>query len=87
MIPRRSAGTLRRGWIVVGATFITLAMVYGIWYSYSVFRVAFLRKFGWGALSDRVNRDVAYSLAFACVVGGIVAPRRPHPPPIASLQP
>jgi MFS family permease len=29
-------------------------------------------KVGWGTLSDRVNREVAYSLAFACVVCGIV---------------
>jgi MFS family permease len=36
-----------RSWIVVGATFITLGMVYGIWYAYSVFFVAFLREFGW----------------------------------------
>jgi MFS family permease len=36
-----------RGWIVVGATFITLGMVYGVWYSFSVFLVAFLREFGW----------------------------------------
>lgn len=36
-----------RGWIVVGATFITFGMVYGIWYAYSVFFVAFLREFGW----------------------------------------
>ena len=42
-----SAGESRRGWIVVGATFVTLGMVYGVWYSYSVFLVAFLREFGW----------------------------------------
>jgi MFS family permease len=37
----------RRGWTVVGTTFITFGMVYGIWYAYSVFFVAFLREFGW----------------------------------------
>ena len=37
----------RRGRIVLGATFVTLGLVYGIWYSYSVFLVAFLREFGW----------------------------------------
>jgi MFS family permease len=37
----------RRGWIVVGTTFITLGMVIGVWYSYSVFLVAFLKEFGW----------------------------------------
>ncbi len=37
----------RRGWTVVGTTFITLGLVTGTWYSYSVFLVAFLKEFGW----------------------------------------
>lgn len=37
----------RRGWIVVGTTFMTLAVLYGAWYSYSVFLVALLHEFGW----------------------------------------
>jgi len=32
----------RRGWIVVGTTFMTLVVLYGAWYSYSVFLVALL---------------------------------------------
>ncbi len=36
-----------RRWIVVGSTFVTLGAAYGIWYSYAVFLVAFLRDFGW----------------------------------------
>jgi len=35
------------GWIIVGFSFITLALVYGIWYAYSVFFVALLKEFGW----------------------------------------
>ena len=38
-------------------------------------------KIGWGALSDRTSRPLAYSLAFACValsVGGLVLAGR-HP--------
>ncbi len=42
----KTALPTRRGWIVVGTTFITLGMVLGVWYSYSVFLVAFLRGFG-----------------------------------------
>jgi MFS family permease len=38
---------LRRGWIVVATAFTTLAVVYGVWYSYSVFLVALLTEFGW----------------------------------------
>jgi MFS family permease len=45
--PAQESRQERRGWIVVGTTFVTLGMVYGIWYSYSVFLVAFLREFGW----------------------------------------
>jgi len=37
----------RRGWIVVAASFVTMSLLYGIWHSYSVFFVAFLRGFGW----------------------------------------
>lgn len=37
----------RRRWVVVGTTFITLCLVLGVWYSYSVFLVALLREFGW----------------------------------------
>jgi MFS family permease len=32
---------------VLVATFVTLGLAYGFWYSYSVFFVAFLREFGW----------------------------------------
>jgi MFS family permease len=34
------------GWIVVGFSFITLGLVYGAWYSFSVFFVALLNEFG-----------------------------------------
>jgi MFS family permease len=39
--------TFHFGWMIVGASFITLALVYGIWYAYSVFFVALLKEFGW----------------------------------------
>ena len=35
------------GWVVVGAAFVTMALLYGLWYSYSVFLVALLKEFGW----------------------------------------
>ena len=37
----------RRAWLVVSASFVTLGLAYGVWYSYSVFLVALLREFGW----------------------------------------
>jgi hypothetical protein len=36
-----------RGRLIVAATFITMVVVYGVWYSYSVFLVALVREFGW----------------------------------------
>jgi MFS family permease len=35
------------GRIIVATTFVTLVVIYGIWYSYSVFLVALVRQFGW----------------------------------------
>jgi len=39
-----TSGGARR---VLVATFVTLGLTYGFWYSYAVFLVAFLREFGW----------------------------------------
>lgn len=35
------------GWIIVGLSFINLGIIFGIWYSFSVFFVAIIREFGW----------------------------------------
>jgi MFS family permease len=43
----KEKSTFHFGWMIVGASFITLALVYGIWYAYSVFFVALLKEFGW----------------------------------------
>ena len=58
----------RRSWIVLGATFVSLGMVYGVWYSYSVFLVAFLKEFGW----SRSLVSGAFSLFV--IVQGICSP-------------
>jgi MFS family permease len=42
-LPERRAGA----WRAAIATFVTLGLAYGVWYSYSVFLVAFVREFGW----------------------------------------
>jgi MFS family permease len=71
----------RHGWIVVGTTFITLGLVYGIWYSYSVFLVAFLREFGWSR-SLVAGAFSVFVVLHGCMspisgwVGGRVGPRR-----------
>ena len=58
----------RRRLVVLGATFVSLGMVYGIWYSYSVFLVAFLQEFGW-------NRSVLSGAFSVFVIAhGILGP-------------
>ena len=40
-------GLRSAGGRAVAATFVTLGLVYGVWYAYSVFLVALLHDFGW----------------------------------------
>ena len=52
MGPERTAGgadtrTDAINWPVVALTFATLVVIYGVWYSFSVFLVALVRHFGW----------------------------------------
>lgn len=35
----------------LAVTVVTLALVYGVWYAYSVFLVALLKEFGWSTRS------------------------------------
>ncbi len=58
----------RRGWVIVAATFMTLVVLYGAWYSYSVFLVALLREFGWK------RSLVAGAFSVFVLVHGLCAP-------------
>jgi MFS family permease len=58
----------RRGWAVIGATFMTLVFTYGAWYSYSVFLVALLREYGW------TRSVVAGAFSVFLAVQGLLAP-------------
>jgi MFS family permease len=77
----QSPGSQWGGWRAVGTTFVTLGLVYGIWYSYAVFLVAFLREFGWsrslvaGAFSVFVVLH-GFMSPISGWVGGRVGPRR-----------
>jgi MFS family permease len=53
---------------VLVATFVTLGLAYGFWYSYSVFFVAFLREFGWS------RSIVAGAFSVLVVVHGLSGP-------------
>lgn len=39
--------TIFYGWIVVAVGFLTLAVAFGLWYSFSVFFIAIIEDFGW----------------------------------------
>ena len=58
----------RRGWVVVGTTFMTLVVTYGAWYSYSVFLVALLHEFGWK------RSLVAGAFSVFALVSGLCSP-------------
>ena len=49
------------GWIIVGVSFVTLGLVYGVWYAFSVFFVALLKEFGW-------SRSVGAGAFSICVI-------------------
>jgi MFS family permease len=56
------------GWVIVGFSFVTLALVYGVWYSFSVFFVALLNEFGW-------SRSVgAGAFSLFIIISSIVSP-------------
>src|SRR4030065_379760 len=55
-------------WFIVGFCFVTLALVYGVWYSFSVFFVALLKEFGW----SRSIGAGAFSLFI--IVSSIISP-------------
>jgi len=55
-------------WFIVGFSFITLALVYGVWYSYSVFFVALLEEFGW-------SRSIgAGAFSIFIILSGMIGP-------------
>jgi MFS family permease len=49
------------GWIIVGVSFVTLGLVYGVWYAFSVFFVALLKEFGW-------SRSVGAGAFSICII-------------------
>jgi MFS family permease len=55
-------------WVIVGISFIILALTYGVWYSFSVFFVALLREFGW----SRSTGAGAFSLFI--IIQSVVGP-------------
>ena len=55
-------------WFAVGVSFVTLGLVYGVWYSFSVFFVALLEEFHW----SRSMGAGAFSMFI--IVSGTIGP-------------
>jgi MFS family permease len=59
------------GWIIIALAFLTLAVIYGIWYSYSVFILAVISEFGWSrAVASSVFSVFVLSHSFAGLAAG-----------------
>ena len=64
----KETGSFNFGWIIVGISFITLALTDGVWYTFSVFFVALLEEFGW-------SRSLAVgAFSLFVIVHSVVAP-------------
>ena len=77
----KGKGSLNFGWVIVGISFITLALAYGVWYSFSVFFVALLKEFGWSrsVAAGAFSLFVIVHSVIGPLVGGMVdrfGPRR-----------
>jgi MFS family permease len=59
------------GWIIIALAFLTLAVIYGIWYSYSVFILAVIGEFNWSrAVASSVFSVFVLSHSFAGLAAG-----------------
>jgi len=67
-------------WFIVGFCFVTLALVYGVWYSFSVFFVALLKEFGWSRSigAGAFSLFIIVSSIISPFVGNMVSSARPR---------
>jgi MFS family permease len=65
-------GRIYYGWFIVAASLLNLTVLYGVWYSYSVFMVLFTNEFGW----SRTGASSIFAL-FTMVIG-VTAPLIGH---------
>ena len=49
-------------WFIMGQSFVTTALVFGVWFSYAVFFVAMLESFDW----SRGGAAMAFRWAASC---------------------
>lgn len=72
--------SLHSGWYIVGFSFVTLALVYGVWYSFSVFFVALLKEFGWSRSvgAGAFSLFIIFSAIIGPFVGNMVSSAHPR---------
>ena len=64
------------GWVIVGVSLFTLTVAYGIWWSFPIFYVNFLKEFGWsraGTATIFTVGSVVYG--FGSLVAGVLVDR------------
>ena len=61
-------------WVIVGISFVILALAYGVWYSFSVFFVALLKEYDWGrsVLAGAFSVCIIIHSLVGPFVGGVV---------------
>lgn len=59
------------GWVIIGLAFLTLGVIYGVWYSYSVFILAVIEEFQWNrAVASSIFSIFVLSHSFAGLAAG-----------------
>jgi MFS family permease len=84
VVPRRLRSRVHHGWVILAASFLTLAVMYGVTYAFPVFFVALVGAFGWSRASTASIFSVNMLMAglSAPLVGHLVdryGPRRVLP--------
>jgi OFA family oxalate/formate antiporter-like MFS transporter len=76
----KEKNTFYFGWFIVGSSFVTLALVYGIWYSFSVFFVALLKEFSWSRSvgAGAFSLFIIFSAMIGPFVGNMVSSAKPR---------
>jgi len=70
----------RFNWSIVVSCFFTLALVYGVWYSFSIFFVSLLKEFGWSRSvgAGAFSLFIIVSSIISPFVGSMVSSAHPH---------
>jgi MFS family permease len=68
--------TIYYGWVMVGVGLVTLAVAFGVWYSFSVFFLAIIKDFGWSrAAASTIFSVFLFSQALTGLLAGMLQDR------------